>query len=444
MLQIPDRLKRGTSTAGRSHSSRRWFPAAVLLLAVLTFATILVSTEPTHPGSTAVATNVKPVSPRASASAVAIRQVAFRAIKSKLPRTTSQLKVASLVSEVLPTYQTGAALKKFENSPGMPACAAPTPPAATYPPNGPYGIPFVAAITNGELLTSYSEWVADHHIYNVGGTNYTLYPWDVKIYDITGWVTGLLELPSLNATIPPQNVVFCDTGGAACISSDYPQGECIHITQLFPGPGDQGSEITNLHPEGTACSGYSGGDPGYPYPCLGYEITLTPSGKTTLTVSGVESNGSLDLSVQTAAFANVVLSTQSCSQVRPTKLNLSTIAPTSLPPGAPIAPTAGNPDDRLLQVPLASLSGPLASASSTLGTDDFQIPAWGVPPTASCPDPGIQESLNEPAGGYDTHDNPLYVDQSAIAGQYGWSQFFATTTVATLGFQIGPPPNFSF
>jgi len=364
--------------------------------------------------------------------------------QSKSVQSSAHLKISSLEAELLPTQRTQASLTAFEHAPGMPACTAPQPPAATNPPGASYGVPFVAAITNGQLLTAYSEWVADHHIYNVGGTNYTLYPWDVKITDITGWVTGLLQLPSLSASISPADVVFCDQGGASCVSADYPQGECIAISQLFPGPGTQGSEVVNLHPEGTACEGYPGGQAGFPYPCLPYVITLTPTGQTTLTVSGVESNGALDLQVNTAASATVTLNTQTCAQSGPTLLNLSTQLPTSLPAGAPIAPTAGNPDYRSMQTAPAALTGPLATASSTLVSNDFQIPAWGVPPTAACPDPGIQESLNEPAGGYSKNNSVQYVDQTTPAGQNGWSQFSATTSVVTLGLPIGPPPNFNF
>ena len=53
---------------------------------------------------------------------------------------------------------------------------------------------------------------------------FDLYPWQSKIYDITGWVTGLLQLPSLTAEIPPQDIVFCDNQGAptACRRTGRP------------------------------------------------------------------------------------------------------------------------------------------------------------------------------------------------------------------------------
>lgn len=421
--------------------------AAVIAAAIVFLSTGLVATSSaSHEAAGATAGHRAKTTGQAKVSASTVeRRAILSELKSSNLHSESKLKISSLVSELLPSADTEQALQKFENEPGMPTCAAPTPPAATYPPNGTYGIPFVAAITNGQILTSYSEWVADHHVYNVGGTNYTLDPWDVRIWNITGWVTGLLTLPQLSASVPASGVTFCDTNNQNCPTATYTASQCINLSQLFPGPGTQGSELTNTHPEGTPCMGYSGGSAGFPYPCVPYIITLTPATTDTkLTVTGVESNGSLDLSVSTGAFATISLNGQTCDQTSPTSLTLSTITPTSLPAGAPIAPTAGNPDERSMQTTLSPLTGPLSSATATLGTNNFQIPAWGVPPTASCPDPGIEDTLNGPAGGYNVHDDQIYVDQAPIASQYGWSQFSVTTTVATLGLQVGPPSNFNF
>jgi hypothetical protein len=355
---------------------------------------------------------------------------------------------SALVSEFLSTRSTQQSVRSLEDAPGAPACAPPPVPTATYPPGNSYGVPFLAAITGGTILTAYSEWVADHHVYKVGGKTYDLYPWDVNVSGITGWVSGLLELPSLSAQIPPQDIVFCDQGGTSCLGTDYPEGECISISELFPGPGTQGSEITNLHPENVQCLGYPGHQAGFPYPCVPYVISLAPGPKSSnLTVTGVEPDGALELQITTSAYTTVSLvttTTQTCQQTEPTTIVLSTQAPTSLPAGAPIAPKPGNPDYRSLQTSPAPLTGPLATASSTAGSNNFAIPAWGVPPTPTCPDPGLQDSLNDPAGGYNTKNLGLYQDQTTPAGRPGWSQFSVTTTVVTLGFPVGPPPGFNF
>ena len=44
----------------------------------------------------------------------------------------------------------------------LPACPPPAVPAATYPPGHSYGVPFLAAITGGEILAGYSEWEANN------------------------------------------------------------------------------------------------------------------------------------------------------------------------------------------------------------------------------------------------------------------------------------------
>ncbi len=68
-------------------------------------------------------------------------------------------------------------------------------PAATYPPGAAYGVPFLAAITNGQVLAGYDEWTANNLVWTADNKTFDLYPWQSKIYDITGWVTGLAPAP---------------------------------------------------------------------------------------------------------------------------------------------------------------------------------------------------------------------------------------------------------
>ena len=165
----------------------------------------------------------------------------------------------------------------------MPTCAPPPVPAPTFPPGNSYGIPFLAAITNGQVLAGYDEWTANHLVWKAQGTTYDLDPWQSKIYDISGWVTGLLQLPSLTADIPPQDIVFCDNhGNPSCLSADWPAGQCIHIlAQYGPSAGVARSRPrrwATTHPEGTACTGYSTPT----FDCFPYIVSLTPSGNTDL------------------------------------------------------------------------------------------------------------------------------------------------------------------
>jgi len=335
-----------------------------------------------------------------------------------------------------------AATRVQTNAQGLPACKAPPLPAATYPPGQSYGVPFLAAITGGVLLSGYDEWTADHTVWKVKKKTYHLYPWQSKVYDITGWVAGLLQLPSLSAQIPPQDVVFCDGGGSSCVSAHPKAGQCFHIS--LGGEPERGlapfPPITNVPPKDKPCLGSPD--------CLPYIITLTPVGESSLTVTGVEPDGALNLRVTTSAITtvNLTVAKQTCENA-PTTITLSTQSPSSLPAGAPIPPTQGNPDYRSPQTPPLPLTGPLASASSTASSNDFYVPAFAQPPTKACPAAGISDTLNTPLGGWNTKGNSIYYKHrpvAAIAGTPGWDQFTVTTTVVALDLPVGPPSTFSF
>ncbi len=346
-------------------------------------------------------------------------------------------------------------LTALTNAAGMPACAPPPVPAPTYPPGQSYGIPFLAAVTGGQVLAGYDEWTANHLTWKVQGTTYNLYPWQSKIYDITGWVTGLLELPSLTAQIPPQDVVFCDNGGADCLAADWPAGECVHIlAQYGPSPASPTppAGLGNDHPEGTACSGYSTPT----FNCFPYVVSLTPSGDTSLSVSGVESDGALDLQVTTSAVTTVTevppppSPTFTC-QDNPTVVTLSTVPPSGLPASAPVPPNPPNTDDRSLQTAPQPLTGPLSASTSTVASNNFAIPAF-FPSTGGSPcSLFLATSLNTYAGGWNSifrdQDQGLYYvngGNNSAAAEQGWAQFTATTTVVTFGLPVGPPAGFNF
>jgi hypothetical protein len=343
------------------------------------------------------------------------------------------------------------------DAPGMPTCAPPPVPAPTYPPGNAYGVPFLAAITNGQVLAGYDEWTADNLTFTAGGTTYHLYPWQSKIYDITGWVSGLLELPSLTATIPPQDIVFCDDqGSAACLSATSPVGQCLHIlAQYGPSPASPTPPpaIGNDHPQGTSCYGYSTPT----FECFPYAVRLTPAGNTSLAVTGVAPDGALELQVTTAAVTTVeeyppppVTTSFSC-QDAPVSLNLSTEPATTLPASAPPPPTPPNTDDRVAQVAPQPSLGPLASTTAVVGRNDFAIPAFFPSPGGTPCTPFLAISLNTYAGGWDANFKDqgkglYYLDggKNPIVAPPGWAQFSATTTLVTLGLPIGPPPGFHF
>ena len=176
-------------------------------------------------------------------------------------------------------------------------------------------------------------------------------------------------------------------------------------------------------------------------------------GTSTLSVTGVEPDGSLELSVKTSAITTGSLNTLSC-QNDPTTVTLSTEIPASLPSTAPATPEAGNTDYRGLQTQPAVLTGPLDSSTSTLVGNDFSVPAFLVnKPTPNCTIT-LTTLLNTYAGGWglgygggNGFGQGLYYQEGgkgATVVQPGWGQFSATTTVVTLGLHVGPPPGFNF
>jgi len=368
------------------------------------------------------------------------------------------LERSALVAEVEALYgsrnPTSEALESLKDSPGMPACSPPPLPAATQPPGASYGVPFLAAITGGQVVAGYDEWTANHNVFKVGPKTYHLYPWQSKIFNITGWVTGLLQLPSLNAEVPPQGVVFCDQGGKSCVKDNPPPvGECIDVfAQFAPSPASKTPPppTTNYPPPGSACWHAAG--------CLPIVITLTPSGDSSLTVTGVEPNGALDLQVTTSAVTTATelppppsKVTFTCSNLA-TTIMLSTKAPTSLPATAPGPPNPPNRDYRSRQTTPQPLTGPLAAASSTLAGNDFSLQAF-IPSkkrSGDCFNGGaLPFLLNTYAGGWgptfpDQNEGRYYLlgGKNAVVAEPGWAQFTATTTVVKLGLPIGPPPNF--
>ncbi|MGH9172590.1 MAG: hypothetical protein ACRD0Z_17275 [Acidimicrobiales bacterium] len=362
------------------------------------------------------------------------------------PSSSSQSRYTP-AADVANVRRAQASARLMVTEPGMPTCKAPALPAPTYPPGHSYGVPFLAAVTGGKIVTGYDEWTANHTRWTAGGKTYHLYPWQAEVYDITGWVTGLLQLPDLSATISPQDVVFCDTGGTACESAQPPAGECIRVRlNGAPVKGQAPSPtITNQPPPGKKCYEASNH-------CIPYVVSLRADGGSSLTVTGVQPDGALDLSVTTGAQAGLSISFpggsgESCQNAK-TTITLSTQLPSKLPAGAPVPPVSGNPDLRSLRNLPRPLTGPLATASSIVASNDFSVPAFSE---KTCP--LLAAVFDAPLAGWNAKsssdsasENNNYFDKSrppADAGTPGWVQFSATTTVSALDLPVGPPTGFT-
>jgi hypothetical protein len=183
--------------------------------------------------------------------------------------------------------------------------------------------------------------------------------------------------------------------------------------------------------------------------CTRYLVTLTPDDRTVdpastcqfaaeLKVTGVASDGSIQVQGSACSKTEVdwyttptfILAT---TQTQPTVVTVSS-TPGPLPATAPPPPTPGNPDERNLQFPLHGLHGPLQSATGSIGTNDFAIPAFQ----------GAQASvINSSIGGWNAAGTPNYTS-GPIAGQPGWNQFVADTSVVQVGLPVGVPSGFTW
>jgi hypothetical protein len=319
-------------------------------------------------------------------------------------------------------------------APGTPApCPPPPLPAATIPP-APYGIPFVAQIS-ATVLTGYDEYVAAHGVPN--NTNPT--PWRSSLSNISGWASGLLQVPSLTATITPANLTFCSPG-----LKPSQGGALIQLLQeQLPGQ----PPFLPISNNDANCS-----------PSVeGFQddrVTLTPAGSTTLSVVGTEPDGSLDLAGSTSAVTKIdfyadacgtpppPVPTQTCVQFAPTTFNLSSKLPpipATAPPGVvyTVAP-------RGLQGPLPPPTGqvPPNGASAALVDYSFPVPAFidsldGVP--GGC---FLAAEFNGPLSGFNNNgpsETTRYPTtfspgaQPQIAAQPGWAEVSTVNKIVAIG-----------
>ncbi|MBO0727891.1 MAG: hypothetical protein J2P57_01445 [Acidimicrobiaceae bacterium] len=231
-----------------------------------------------------------------------------------------------------------------------------------------------------------------------------------KIFNITGWVTGLITLPTLQ--VSDATVVFCSQP----TNGNPPP---IHFVEQA----GTSAQTQNWDPSG----------PGY----FNFTIRLRPVGTPSLKVTAVGPRGALAIAGSAAAMTSVVAGppfNQTCRSEAPTMLpNLATsLAP--MPPG-------GQP-----VIPPSPLTGPLSHASATLGSDNFSVPAFDP---ASCL---LANGLfNQGLAGLNKRGTPNWTciaptarQCPAVAAKPGWVQFSANTTLVSLGLPKGPPPGFNF
>jgi hypothetical protein len=265
-------------------------------------------------------------------------------------------------------------------------------------------------------------------------------PWRGSLSNITGWVSGLLQVPGLSATVDPASLILCNQGlppSQGGVLLTFLQEQLTSQPYIVP--------ISNQDVNCVATVESYQDD----------RITLTPAGPTTLTVSGIEPDGSLDLSGSTSAVTKVDFydeacgttppptPTQTCIQFAPTTITFTTKVtppPSTAPPGVayPLVPQA-------LQGELPPPSGtppPPTTASATPVGNNFAVPAFidtrdGVP--GGC---FLAAEFNGPLSGFN-NDGPgetaIYPStfgagaQPQVAAAAGWVDFASPTQIVSLG-----------
>jgi hypothetical protein len=308
-----------------------------------------------------------------------------------------------------------------------PTCQPPPMPAPTYPhdpskPGQGYGVPFLAEITGapitgplgsfpmtgGKLLGGYDEqW---------GNGGYSE-RWKAATWNITGWASGLLEIPSLQSVVTPDDIVFCQQSNdpsspiytALPNGIDYPTG--TFLTNSPDLVAKEGGAVLQL-------------------------VVSIHATAASLRVAGVEPNGSLDLAGSTTATDTITDDVgvhETCQEVAPLTINLSTQEsppPVGAPPGVGYV------------IPPVPLSGPIGQAAATVSGDDLSIPRFEW--STQC---GLAIAFNFALGGYNAQgvaNWPCTTDPNCqeIASEPGWSQFGADVKLYKLDLPVGPPVGF--
>ena len=349
------------------------------------------------------------VSRALTVAATVLGSVTFPSSQSYWRPTEAPDRAAVAPSPAFPRVQAATTAVAFPRGSETEGCKPPPLPAPTYPghPSGAgYGVPFVARLIDGQMVGGYDEqWAAGHFD-----------PWKARIFNITGWVAGRLQVPSLTGQIEASGIVFCTQ--TTPVYAIFKQGTSRPVHPF----------ITN--------------EPGVPDSIyLPVVASITPVGSAELSVTGVQPNGSLDVSGSAAGAITLVDHTgtnQTCTQFAPTTLNISTEVtpePKSGPPGVGLIP-AFTPKP---------VVGPLRRAAGTVAGNDFAVTAFDQT-KGHCL---LATLLNAELAGTNSqgvlqYPNPCLPHCPVVAAPPGWTQFMAKVRITQLGLPVGVPPGFSF
>lgn len=321
-------------------------------------------------------------------------------------------------------------------------------PAPTYP-DGTHGlgVPFVAALSGGELLSGYHlGWLTKSH---------PSYPWGLTLTGVSGWVTGLLQVPSLAATVDPvHGIEFCDDTGLVPANLPAPAVQPrLRFDLVNDAKQHDDTQNYNDFCQGGTCPN-SGFTPYY------FTIAADPQVPPALSVAGVEPSGAIDLAGSTSVETSVAIwtvgssgyqHTQTCVQTAPTTVSVGTVTPAEpagAPPGATPQFTGG-----ALQGGFPHAGNP-RPATATLVGNGFQVPAFNPAAITGGLPCGAWPALDGGLSGFDVNGvsnyattctpTPQGLSCAQIASPPGYSQFTIKATIATLDLPFGVPSGFGF
>ena len=324
-----------------------------------------------------------------------------------------------------------------------PSCAdALVPPPAQFP-DGHHGlgVPFVASLTAGEILSGFHlNWVPP----STPKAPHPASPWALRLTGISGWITGLLEVPSLAAVVDPATgVQFCDDTGLVPPALPRLQFDLVNDNKVR----DNTQNFDPTYKAGAYAPDF---------------FSLRATGAPALQVSAVDADGALELSGTTPVRTTVSVWFNNGTQSKPKFVLAQTCQQfpgrTSINVGtAPQPAPAGAPPGSTLQFTPAPLTGGLprvgnsAPASATLVGDDFPIGAFNVARRTGC---FFGLALNGALSGYgitglsQDQCSPLGVPGTAscpyVASPPGWSQVTIKASITYLGVPYGVPTGFGF
>jgi hypothetical protein len=377
---------------------------------------------------------------------------------SAAPRAAAHPPAAGLADPYSDINGITTSMGEFDQS-GPPSCAPPAEPPPTVPGRGGsgYTVPFLVRITNGAILGGFTQSALQ------AGQQV---PWALQAFNITGWITGSIALPSLKVDVQPADVVICNTTIAFKLETPQSPPASYQLNGVKYPAGALVSE-----PIFTTPYTYPGRAPG----TVHNHPVITPTA-VSMAVAGIGPSGSIVLDATLSAIMGLdwthdpptdLPPLASCVTPSPITMSLSTAPESVVPPtpiteaGTSVTPPVGPPPPRVF-LPTSPLDRATTGGSAVVGADDFSFvtPSMAAPPTPAVPDPHCigtaPPALIVEMYGFNAKDLPYFsnADQAAMSRRLGdpypaqsspgLAEFSADATLQDFGIPSGAPTGFGF